>query len=188
MRVKQSFPLRQVTSMTLFFLLCIYIWRPAIIQSGSMQPNYPTHSHILMFTGAWGISMPLQQHQWITWRQPHRGVVVLFHNPHDHGTLWMKRVIGIAGDTILFRQHHLYINGIACTTPQHNYEHLPSTSGSFSPSYHIWASYLEQDWGPVHVPQGKIFLMGDNRGDSIDSRRWGSIDLRYLAGMPLLRW
>jgi len=99
----------------------------------------------------------------------------------------MKRVIGLPGDRVLFHKHHLYVNGQVCTLPQRNKEQLPQKNNNFSSPYKLWTSYLEEDWGPITVPNGELFLMGDNRGNSLDSRTWGTIPDTYLTGQPLIR-
>jgi len=158
--------------------------RPSQVISGSMQPNFPIGTHTLVLEWVWGLNIPFQNKQFMQWRQPKHGDVVIFHNPHDQGKLWMKRVIAEGGDWLEFHHHHLYLNGVLCDT--HHHEKLPLRAGGFSPSYAIWSSYLEQDWGPIQIPQGQLFLMGDNRGDSVDSRQWGSLERQNLVGMPWL--
>jgi len=168
-------------------LIRISIVNVAWITSGSMLPNHQVNSRILVNQLAWGLNLPFVQQQIMQWQQPQRGDVVLFHNPHDAGNMWMKRVIGLPGDSIEFRDHRLYVNGQRCTLEQRNQEHLPRKHSGFSPEYQIWSSYLERDWGPIIVPEGKLFLMGDHRGASIDSRRWGAVSRRYLTGKAFLR-
>lgn len=165
-------------------LVVHFIIRPSQVVSGSMLPNFPIGTHTLVLECIWGINIPFQNQQWVQWKQPNRGDVVVFHNPQDAGNLWMKRVIGIGGDMLEFRHHRLYINKVACKLDKHHYERLPLRRGGFSQSYKIWSSYLEKDWGPIKVPQGQLFLMGDNRGDSVDSRQWGSLDTHNLVGTP----
>ncbi|MDX8392012.1 MAG: signal peptidase I [Mariprofundaceae bacterium] len=159
----------------------------AWITSGSMLPNHAVNSRIVSNQLAWGLNLPFMQQQIMQWRQPQRGDIVLFHNPNDAGNLWMKRVIGLPGDSIEFRKHQLYVNARRCTLEQRNQEHVPRENCGFSPAYHLWSSYLEKDWGPILVPEGELFLLGDNRGASLDSRRWGAISTRYLSGRAFLR-
>ena len=184
-------PLPWLLYMALFFILAIFIRMSVInisvVSSGSMLPNHDVHSCIISNQLSWGLNIPWMPQQAMQWAQPQRGDVVLFKNPHDHHQIWMKRVIGLPGDRISFRKHQLYVNNQSCTFPKRNKEHLPRGKNHFSPTYHIWTSYLEKDWGPVDVPDGEVFLMGDNRGDSVDSRVWGSIPLTYLTGKPVLR-
>jgi len=152
-----------------------------------MLPNHGIDSRIVVNQLAWGLNFPFMTRQIIQWQQPQRGDVILFHNPHDAGNLWMKRVIGLPSDRIEFRDHRLYVNGQRCTLKYRNYEYLPRKRGGFSPAYQIWSSYLEQDWGPIFIPEGKLFLMGDHRGVSIDSRRWGAVSSKHLSGKAFLR-
>jgi len=157
------------------------------IVSGSMLPSYQVGTRIVSNQLSWGLNVPLMKQQIIQWKLPQRGEVVIFRNPHDDGNIWIKRVIGLPGDHIEFRHHQLYVNQHVCSFTHHNKERMPREKHQFSPSYRIWASYLEKDWGPIVVPAGELFLMGDNRGDSIDSRTWGSISIRYLVGKPWFR-
>ena len=158
----------------------------SVIASGSMLPNFEVDSRIISNQLSWGFHFPFKSRAIFTWSKPRRGDIVLFKNPYDDDHIWMKRVIGMAGDTIIFRNHQLYVNHKLCTLPKHR-EHLPNETQDFSATYKIWSSYLEKDWGPIKVPDGKVFLMGDNRGDSIDSRKWGSISTDYLTGHPIFR-
>ncbi|MDQ6966514.1 MAG: signal peptidase I, partial [Mariprofundaceae bacterium] len=135
---------------------------------------------------AWGLNLPFRDIQPVRWGMPERGEVVLFHNPHDAGNVWMKRIVGLPGDRLEFREHRLYVNGIACTLQQRRFEQLPRSNGTVTAPYRIWHSYLEADWGPLVVGEASMFVMGDNRGASMDSRSWGPVPLAYLLGKPLL--
>jgi signal peptidase I len=175
----------------LFVIFAIFIrisvMNISLVISGSMLPNHEIGSRIISNQLNWGLNIPWRSQQIIQWSSPQRGDVVLFKNPYDNNQIWMKRVIGLSGDRISFHKHQLYVNNQRCTFPKRNKEHLPRGQDHFSPTYHIWSFYLEKDWGPVDVPIGEVFLMGDNRGDSIDSRVWGSIPITYLTGKPVLR-
>ncbi|MDQ6955126.1 MAG: signal peptidase I [Mariprofundaceae bacterium] len=171
----------------IILFLRISIINVASIASGSMLPNYDVHDRIISNQLRWGLNLPLIQQQVIQWHAPQRGDVVLFHNPHDHGKIWMKRVIGLPGDHIEFRKRQLYVNHQRCTLPKHHKEHLPQKNNTFSTPYKLWTSYLERDWGPITVPEGALFLLGDNRGNSLDSRVWGTIPITYLTGQPFAR-
>ncbi len=181
----------------LAFLLCCLIAITSLIRvtvinidwvsSGSMLPNHPVDSRLISNHLTWGLNLPFMNRLLVQWRRPERGDVVLFHNPFDDNNIWMKRVVGIAGDTIHFRERQLYVNGIACTSKTENREKLPTASGSFTREYKLWRSYLENDWGPVTIPEGKLFLLGDHRGASIDSRTWGPVPEESLIGKPIAR-
>lgn len=170
---------------TLF--LVAYILRTSIINidsvaSGSMLPLFDVDNRVLSNQLAYGLNIPFQHQLSLQWSAPKRGDVVLFRNPHDQHNTWMKRVIGLPHDKISFQDHRLYINGTLCNIKDRYHEQAPQKNGSFTKPFRIWASYLEKDWGPVIVPEGQLFLMGDNRGVSIDSRTWGMLPQKYLMG------
>ncbi len=152
------------------------------IVTGSMLPLFDTGDHVLSNQLAYGLNLPFQKQLWLQWATPKRGDVVLFKNPHDQHQTWMKRVIGLPHDSISFKDHHLYINGILCSPKDRYHEEIPRKDGSYGKSFRIWSSYLEKDWGPYIVPENTLFLMGDNRGVSLDSRTWGTLPQEYLIG------
>lgn len=155
------------------------------IASSSMIPAYDVGDQIVSNQLAWGLNIPFIDRQVIQWQQPQRGDVVIFKNPYDNGNIWMKRVIGLPGDHIEFKDHQLWVNGMLCTQDNRRYEKMPLQDGDSTEQYRIWHSWLEKDWGPVVVPDNEMFLIGDNRGTSLDSRTWGSISMRYLFGQPV---
>lgn len=159
----------------------------AWVSSGSMLPEHEINSRLLSNQLAWGLNLPFLSRQPIQWRLPQRGDIVLFHNPHDDNNIWMKRVIGLPGDKIAYKNRQLTVNGISCNSDKRNRERLPLSPNTFTLEYKVWRSYLEKEWGPVTVPEGKLFLMGDHRGASIDSRSWGTIPVTYLVGEPFAR-
>jgi len=168
-----------------FAALRISVLNVARVTSGSMLPTAETGDFILIHQLAWGLNLPFRDTQSVQWGMPERGAIVLFHNPHDAGNVWMKRVVGLPGDRLEFREHRLYVNGIACTQ-QRRFEQLPRSANAMTAPYRIWHSSVEADWGPVLVGEASMFVMGDNRGASMDSRRWGPVPLAYLLGKPVL--
>lgn len=100
-------------------------------------------------------------------RDPRRADLVAFRSPQD-GQLTVKRVIGVAGDVVELRDAVLYLNGIRADEPQVD---LVADDGTW--------------FGPVTVPAGAVFLMGDNRADSIDSRAYGAVPVDEVVGRAL---
>lgn len=103
--------------------------------------------------------------------KPHRGDVVILHVTNN--TDFIKRVIGIGGDTIEFKDDALFINGsyIDETYLRENRQKAK-----------LLGIPLTNDYGPITIPKGKVFVMGDNRNNSIDSRDIGMIDLNGIVG------
>ncbi|PIZ62345.1 signal peptidase I, partial [Candidatus Roizmanbacteria bacterium CG_4_10_14_0_2_um_filter_39_13] len=109
-------------------------------------------------------------------RQPRRGDVVVFHSPKNHDIEFIKRVIGLSGDTILIENNEIYINGVLI--PE-KYISAKTTlvPGSFA-----------QEGVPIQVPNGQIFVMGDNRPRSSDSREFGTIPKDLIVGQVFYRY
>ncbi|MCB1186555.1 signal peptidase I [bacterium] len=99
---------------------------------------------------------------------PHRGEIVIFHHPEHQDETWVKRVIGLPGDLVEIRNEKLYINN---ELVQEDY---------------IKVTDRLYDFGPVVVPEGNYFVMGDNRNNSLDSRFWGYLPQEYIEGNPVL--
>ncbi len=100
-------------------------------------------------------------------RTPERGEIVIFHHPEHQAETWVKRVIGLPGDLVEIRNGRVWINNRL-----------------------IEEDYIKEapinDYGPVSVPPGNYFVMGDNRNNSLDSRFWGYLPEQYLEGSPVL--
>jgi signal peptidase I len=103
-------------------------------------------------------------------RSPRVGEIVAFHAP-DSEILTVKRVVGVGGDKVAIRDGVLYVDGAAV--------HEPYVDHSLVDSVYF---------GPVFVPQGTVFLMGDNRGESIDSRSFGPVSLSDVVGRVIPLW
>lgn len=114
----------------------------ANVPTSSMYPTIPNPCYIL------------NNHLATEFEPLHRGEVVLFHFPDDTSKIFVKRIIGLPGETVEIRNNHLYINNKLVQEP---YLHGEPTPGN---------------WGPYHVPQGDYFMLGDNRPVSDDSRYW----------------
>lgn len=94
-----------------------------------------------------------------------RGDVVCFPGP-DGDKLYCKRVVGLGGDTLAMRDGQLRVNGKPATEP--------------------WAEPTHDSWGPIHIPPGRLFVMGDHRSNSYDSRYWGTVPQDFVTGKALV--
>ena len=158
------------------------------IPSGSMEPTLLIGDHILVNKVIYGLRMPdsifgleipgLPSGQYIFNLAPvHRGDVVVFVFPPDRTKDFIKRVIGIAGDTIQVKDGVVWLNGQKMDDPHAHMEASPQDRSPVSP---------RDNFGPVTVPAGKLFMMGDNRDRSYDSRFWGFVDHNDVEGRAVL--
>lgn len=162
-------------------LLALFI-RTFIVQafkipSGSMIPTLQIGDHILVNKLSYGIRIPFWEHYLVDFTRPHRGDVVVFIFPEDRTKDFIKRVIGVGGDTVEIRGKKIYINGRQVEDPHAHFEgDDPQTAGLPS----------RDDFGPRTVPENHIFVMGDNRDRSYDSRFWGFVNLDDVRGKAFL--
>jgi signal peptidase I len=162
-------------------LLALFI-RTFIVQafkipSGSMIPTLQIGDHILVNKLAYGVRIPFLEDYVLEFSKPQHGDVVVFIFPEDRSKDFIKRVVGVAGDTVEIRGKRVYINGKQVDDPHAHFEgDDPQTAGLPS----------RDDYGPKTVPENHIFVMGDNRDRSYDSRFWGYVDLNEVRGKAFL--
>ena len=147
------------------------------IPSGSMKPTLQIGDHLLVNKFIYGIKIPFVRKTLLPINNPRREDIVVFIYPMDKSKDFIKRVVGIAGDTIEIRNKKIYLNGSL-----YNDGHGVYTDRRFFP-----ASIQPRDnFGPVTVPAEHIFVMGDNRDQSYDSRFWGFVDLKDVLGKAFI--
>ena len=162
-------------------LLALFI-RTFIVQafkipSGSMIPTLQIGDHILVNKLAYGIRVPLWGHYLVDFGKVQRGDVIVFIFPEDRSKDFIKRVVGVAGDTVEVRGKKIYINGQQVEDPYAHFE-------GDDPQNILPAS--RDDYGPTKVPENHLFVMGDNRDRSYDSRFWGFVNLDDVRGKAFL--
>lgn len=142
----------------------------------SMEPNFHNGQFLIVNRFAYcpGLHLdvtPLNIHWQKTWciRQPTRGDVIVFEYPKDLSRDFIKRVIGLPGDTVEVEGDRVYVNGQVLPEP---FGPNPGSSTS----------------GPVTVGPGEVFVLGDNRNNSSDSRTWGPLPLNYIIGKALVSY
>ncbi|MFH1091100.1 MAG: signal peptidase I [Pseudomonadota bacterium] len=146
------------------------------IPSGSMLPTLKIGDHILVVKSIYGVRLPFTNQVIIPVKDPARGDIVVFIYPVDPSKDFIKRVTAGAGDTVEIRNRKLFINHQLVKDDHGYYEDL-SPGTMVAP---------RDNFGPVTVPEGKIFVMGDNRDHSYDSRFWGFVDLEAVKGKAFL--
>lgn len=147
------------------------------IPSGSMKPTLLIGDHILVNKFIYGIKIPFWDKIIIPIKTPDRGDIVVFKFPEDPSKDFIKRVIGIAGDVIEIRNKQLYVNNKRMEAHYGVYLDSSIIPGSLQP---------RDNFGPVTVPQDSLFVMGDNRDHSYDSRFWGFVRLNALKGKAFI--
>jgi signal peptidase I len=181
-RKKKKSGLREnIEAILVAIVLALFI-RTFVIQafkipSGSMKQTLLVGDHILVNKFIYGVKIPFLQTTIIPITNPKRGDIVVFKFPEDPSKDFIKRVIGVAGDKVEIRDKKVYVNNKLL-----NHDH-----GIHTDSYDLPASVQPRDnFGPVIVPPHKLFVMGDNRDQSYDSRFWGFVDLKAVKGKALM--
>ena len=180
---KQKSILREYVEAILIALLLALFIRTFVVQafkipSGSMIPTLLIGDHILVNKFIYGIRNPFTGSVLISIKPPARSDVVVFKYPRNPKQDYIKRVIGIEGDRIEIKDKLVYVNG----------QLLNDTYGVHSDP-NINPSPPRDNYGPVIVPKNSLFMMGDNRDNSADSRYWGFVDLKAVKGKAfMLYW
>lgn len=173
-----------VEAIVVAILLALFI-RTFVVQafkipSGSMLPTLQIGDHLLVNKFIYGLRMPFSGKLLVPWKNPVRGDVVVFRFPKDRKIDYIKRVVAVAGDKVEIVDKHLMINDAEVVDLQAHFATSDVIKASASP---------RDNFGPVTVPEGKIFVMGDNRDNSYDSRFWGFVDLTDIRGRAfILYW
>lgn len=147
------------------------------IPSGSMKQTLQIGDHILVNKFVYGIKIPYLRKTIVPIKKPQRGDIVVFKYPVDPNKDFIKRVVGIPGDVIEIRDKKLIVNG-----ERVNHEHGIYTDPRILPA-HIRP---RDNFGPITVPDSALFVMGDNRDESFDSRFWGFVDHKALNGKAFI--
>ena len=180
-RSRAKSALREYAEAVVMALLLAMVIRTFVVQafkipSGSMLPTLEVGDHILVNKFAYGIRLPLVGTRLLDLGTPRRGDVVVFVYPVDPTKDFIKRVVGVAGDVIQIRSKRVYINGEVWDDPHAYFADGGANIGGMP----------RDTYGPVTVPAGHIFVMGDNRDRSYDSRFWGFVDLNEVQGKAFL--
>ncbi|MEP0202107.1 MAG: signal peptidase I [Halioglobus sp.] len=177
------------------FVLRSFLVEPFQIPSSSMVPTLQVGDYILVNKFTYGIRLPVVRTKVFDINTPERGDVMVFFPPHLNNTYYIKRVIGLPGDTVTYRDKQLTVNGERLAIDKLGV--LPEGDRRFSVGLESLgeSSHLTQvdlmrparDFS-VQVKPGHYFMMGDNRDNSSDSRVWGQVPEKDIVGQAFAIW
>lgn len=182
------------------FLIRSFLVEPFKIPSGSMMPTLLVGDFILVNKHTYGLRVPILNNTFFEMNHPQRGEVMVFHFPKDPSLDYIKRVVGVPGDHIEYRDKRLSVNGqpldmaydseydyVAPGLNQITAKRYKENLGGHLHDTLIVPDALSAD-GEVTVPQGQYFVMGDNRDNSNDSRFWGFVPEGNIVGKAFMIW
>ncbi len=182
----------------LFVVLLIrsFFIEPYKIPSGSMIPTLMIGDFILVDKNIYGYKIPLTNYTLVDNETPKRGDVVVFKYPENKNINYIKRVIGIPGDLIIYKDKTLFVNGNRYnqTKISHNFDPIEIANGTVSYEHNEFKNYLilNQNESTFNfkytVPAKSYFVLGDNRDNSNDSRFWGPVPEENLVGKAFYIW
>ena len=185
-------------AVVLFLLIRTFLLEAFQIPSGSMERTLLAGDFLFVNKAVYGAQIPGTSARLPGFGMPRRGDVIVFAYPKDPSLNYVKRVVGTGGDTLAMHAGMLFVNGTRQIEPYvQRIDSLPDTG---SPDFAWQRDYLadrsrqareryhatRDGWGPLVVPAGKFFTLGDNRDNSHDSRYWGFVDMTAVKGRPLL--
>jgi signal peptidase I len=152
------------------------------IPTGSMEPNLLIGDQLLVNKFVFAPTLSSLERAVLPTRAVRRGDIVVFKFPEDPERDFIKRVIGLPGETIELKDHLIHVNGRPIEEPYAHYLPRPETGGQ----HEITSDDVRDHYGPVVVPADALFVMGDNRDNSADSRYWGFLPRGNVKGRALM--
>jgi len=186
-------------------VLCIrtFVAEATVIPTGSMESTILVGDHVFLNKLLYGPRLPYTSLRLPPLKEVHRQDIVAFRYPRNPSVMFVKRVIGVGGDVVKIEDKKVYLNGRLLFEPYTQFQY-PSTVLPLRDDFPPTPSLLETlpaAWGldpawtrempsfirndGLHVPPGYLFVMGDNRDNSLDSRFWGFVPLENVVGEPL---
>ncbi len=179
MGVKRKSTLREYAEAFALAIVLALTIRTFVVQafkipSGSMIPTLSIGDHILVNKFIYGIKLPFTDVMLLPISSPQHGDIIVFKYPEDESKDFIKRVVGTPEDVIEVRNKEVYVNGARVDDPrvQHTDREIQLNK--------------RDNFGPVTVPPGSYFVMGDNRDQSLDSRFWGFVKENKIRGKAFL--
>ena len=147
------------------------------IPSSSMEPTLQVGDHLLVNKFIYGIKFPFIGKKYFQFKKPQRGDIIVFIYPKDRSKDFIKRVIGTEGEKVQIVHNKIYINNQLIEDPWGRYDERAPSSKYLQPM---------EIFGPVTVPVSSVFVLGDNRDNSQDSRFWGFVNVNEVKGKALI--
>ncbi len=182
--VKKKHIIREYAESIIIAVLLALVIRTFVVQafkipSGSMEDTLAIGDHILVNKFIYGTKIPFTDKRILPIRDPKRGDVVVFEYPEDPSKDFIKRVVGLPGDVVEGRDKKVYVNGKLYENPHEVHKEKDVIPKAQNP---------RDTFGPVTVPAGSYFVMGDNRDRSYDSRFWGFVKNDKLKGLAFIKY
>ena len=184
---KKSTAREYFESIVIAVILALFI-RTFVVQAfkiptGSMEENLLIGDHLLVNKFVFGPTATPIERGLLPVGRIRRGDVIVFKYPEEPDRDFIKRVIGLPGETVELREKRVYINGKPLDEP---YVHFLQPPGQNSEFHEVTSFDVRERYGPVTVPPTHFFVMGDNRDNSQDSRYWGFLPRDYVKGKALV--
>ena len=185
---KKSTAREYFESIVIAVILALFI-RTFVVQAfkiptGSMENNLLIGDHLLVNKFMFGPTASRIESVLLPIGTIKRRDIIVFKYPEEPERDFIKRVIGLPGETVALREKKVYINGAPLDEPYVHFLQPPGTAGS---ELHEVTSFdVRERYGPVTVPLDHYFVMGDNRDNSQDSRYWGFLPREYIKGKALI--
>jgi signal peptidase I len=185
---KKSVAREYLESVVVAVILALFIRTFAVqafkIPTGSMETNLLIGDHLLVNKLVYSPSLAPLESGLLGKKRIQRGHIVVFKFPEDPSRDFIKRVIGLPGETVEIRDRQVFIDGKPIDEPYAHFLEPPLRHDD--PEYGLRGESIRDNWGPQVVPEGQLFVMGDNRDNSRDSRAWGFLPVDQVKGRALL--
>ena len=163
----------------LALIIRTYLVQAFKIPSGSMEDTLAIGDHLLVSKFIYGTKIPFSDNRIVKVRDPRQGDVIVFEYPEDPSKDFIKRVVGVPGDTVEGKEKKLYVNGKLYQNPHEVHKEKEIIPKEMNP---------RDTFGPVMVPANSYFVMGDNRDRSYDSRFWGVVSRDKIKGLAFIKY
>ncbi len=183
-------------AVVIFLVVRTFLIEAFRIPTGSMERTLLVGDFLLVNKAVYGATIPGTNVRLPGFRDPERGDIVVFTNPEDEKTNFVKRIVGLPGDTVEMRDGVLYLDGTRLKEPY--VQRVDPDGDGYSPRFEWQRAYLpapargrsyrptRDSWGPLIVPEEHYLVLGDNRDNSLDSRYWGFVPRGLIKGRPLI--